>query len=67
VVNIRLFSRFLSISNTSSSYGVARLYFWQPWARGKTFSHPVFSYLVKGDIGHLSLEFKKHTEKSTYF
>lgn len=67
MVKVNLFSRFFSTTNILKSYGVARLYFWEPFAWGKTLSHPVYSYLIKGDVGHLSLEFEKHTEKSVYF
>lgn len=59
--------RFFSSLLRGSSFGQACLYFWEPFALGRPFSHPAYSYLAKGDVGHISLAFKKYDGKSVYF
>jgi len=60
-------ARFFSTANLFKSYGASILHYWEPYAFGKPTTHPAYAYLVKGNVGHLSLEFKKHNETSIYF
>lgn len=57
--------RFFS-THSLKSYGSALVYVWEPFALGRPIPHPAYSYLLKGDVGHISLEFKRHGEKATY-
>lgn len=59
--------RFFSTANLIKNFGTALSHYWEPYALGKPTAHPAYAYMLKGNVGHLSLEFKKYNETSIYF
>lgn len=59
--------RFFSTANLIKSCGTALLHYWEPYALGKPTSHPAYAYILKGNVGHISLELKKYNETPIYF